>query len=207
MRHWKTALGFIFVLPVPLVFFYLAIRIPSGSTVAVSQPIVLSPGHTEVAFHTNYPGRHRIAIEFDEPKKIQFSPRDCITEEGFQPGDCNAIHAGFTGTWTLASNGRVVQQGTIPATLRQMSGPFSSSICVFQAKRSATYKFALDILSDGSRLAPAQPHLDVYVWQPEFGETQFMYKLIKAATYFAAVLSLFIGFLLLIMATWPTTRS
>jgi hypothetical protein len=148
---------------------YVSRHFDRPNSAAASVPLALSPGHFSRDFTPDYSLKHKIAIEFDEPRNIQFSKSDCVTARHFPAGECNGIPTRFQGAWTLTSRGNTVAKGTIAPIMRE--GPFSAVLGSFKAQQRVPYRLDLEILTDGTRFTSAKPPLSVAVFVPEFAET------------------------------------
>lgn len=139
--------------------------------VAIEEPLSLNPGHVSARFLAGYNARYCAGIEFGAEQELLFAKPNCVPLPNYSPEDCSGIPAGLNISWTLINGRQVIKRGSAETTIWRVSGSPFLGFGTFHLEGGRCYRLDVEIMNDGSRLAPAQPRLSVHVFQAEFAET------------------------------------
>jgi hypothetical protein len=176
MRLSRTSLvGLIFVFLGIALFGTWALWLDTRVTRPVYLPMSMTVGHFRTpGFKVNLNKLYTIEIEVE--KKIPFDTLNCLlgTSTGPTSSDlkeCDDKPSVVRASWVLLSDGHVVAQGTTDDQRRGAWGnnTIARELGDFQSQSGRRYVLDVNVLSDGSALAPGNPHLKIEV-HPMFYE-------------------------------------
>jgi hypothetical protein len=147
----------------------------------LSKPISMSPGRVSTGeFGVDVSESYRIAIEFKKPTAIPSDTLDCLVGMAqWEPQvKCGGTHSVVNVKWTLYNGGSVVGDGSTEGGHGYWAFGPSVSIGGFHGEERHRYALELDILSDGSQLAPAEPQLTVKPASLEYYEDRDIGRLL-----------------------------
>lgn len=160
-----TKIGLGFVLAGLLLFGGWILYLETRRYVPIDIPVAMSVGHIGTReFTVNMSGRYEIEIEVQ--KKIPFDTLNCLL--GMSPSaqkDCPDSPAVVNASWVLWSDGKIEQSGSSADDKggAWASDTISREIGYFDGKPGHKYRLEVDILADGTRLAPRDPHFKVSI--------------------------------------------
>jgi hypothetical protein len=167
----------------------------------VDVPMSMAVGHVRTReFKINLNALYIIDIEVQ--KTIPFDTLNCLLGTAMGPAstalqDCPDRPSVVKATWVLTSNGQTVARGSSDDHRygAWMNSAISRELGHFQSQSGRRYVLDVDVLADGSPLAPGNPRLKVEV-HPMFYEDVMVGGAIMFLT--ALVLALIGGILLVI---------
>lgn len=130
----------------------------------VNAPVTLSTGQGITSeFKLNFDGLYLIEIEAQ--KTIPLDALRCLMGLEFDSSRCKDVPPAIAANWLLSSNGREIRHGS---SADQHAAPPEDSgvtrvIGEFQGKAGQEYRLQVTFTADGTKLAPASPHLKVAV--------------------------------------------
>ena len=136
-------------------------------------PISMSPGRVSTGeFGVDVSELYRIAIGFNKPTAIPSDTLDCLVGLARWELDvnCGATHSVVNAKWTLYSGGNVVGRGSSQEGQGYWAVGPVVAIGGFHGERGRRYTLDVDMLTDGSQLAPAEPQLLIAVADLEYYE-------------------------------------
>jgi hypothetical protein len=159
----------------------------------VNIPISMSIGHVrtrEFKLNINAP----YTIEVEVQKNIPFDTLNCLLGMTMAPRstdlqECPDSPSVVKASWVLTSNGQVVAQGSSDdyRSGAWMNDSISRELGHFQSQSGRRYVLDVDVLADGSSLAPGNPRLKVEV-HPEVYEGNIVWSYILFLAMGAVVL-------------------
>src|ERR1700722_10850446 len=133
----------------------------------VNVPIPMTIGHVRTReFKLNLNAPYTIQIEVQ--KTIPFETLNCLLGTSMAPTstdlqDCPNIPSVVKAAWILTSEGQVVAKGSSDdyRSGAWMNDSISRELGHFQSQRGRRYVLDVDVVEDGSSLAPGNPRLKV----------------------------------------------
>jgi len=135
----------------------------------VNIPISMTVGHVRTReFKLNMNALYTIEVEVQ--KTIPFDTLNCLLGTSMAPmstdlQDCPNVPSVVKASWILTSDGRVVAQGSSDdyRSGAWMNDSISRELGNFQSRRGQRYVLDVNVLANGSSLAPGNPRLKVEV--------------------------------------------
>jgi hypothetical protein len=161
-------------------------------------PVSMSPGYIRTPeFKVNLHAVYLIEISAENDK----FPKDtlhCLLGYKFLDSDCAETPSVVKASWVLSSGGQMIAQGSSdgPGGGAVMKDTIARVIGTFDSEEGCPYVLNVNILGDGSKLAPGHPHLKVEVFP---GSVAALFWLPATAFFLSATIEL-IAVLLLIFA-------
>lgn len=147
----------------------------------LSRPISMSAGRVSTGeFGVDISESYRFAIEFKKPTAIPSDTLDCLVGLAqWEPQvHCGETHSVVKLNWTIYSGGRVVGRGSAKEGNGYWSRGPTVTIGGFHGEEGHRYSLDVDILTDGSQLAPAEPQLVIQVANLEYYDSPHFYSLL-----------------------------
>lgn len=168
----------------------------------VNIPISMAVGHVRTkVFKLNMSAPYTIDVEVQ--KKIPFDTLNCLLGMATAPAstalqDCPDRPSVVKVSWVLKSDGQIVAQGSSDdyRSGAWANDSISRELGHFQSQIGRRYVLEVDVLSDGSALAPGHPRLKVEV-HPEVYEGHMVWT---AVLFLAMAVLVFVGAIFLIIS-------
>jgi hypothetical protein len=136
----------------------------------VDIPIKMVVGHVNTpTFKVNRNARYDIEIEVQ--KRIPFETLNCLLGTAMKPSstdlqECPDKPSVVKASWVLISDGQIVAHGSSDDHRYGAWGndSIARELGSFQSESGRSYALGVDVLSDGSALAPGNPHLKIEVF-------------------------------------------
>jgi hypothetical protein len=150
----------------------------------VNIPISMDIGHTRTReFKLNMNAPYMIEIEVQK-EKIPFDTLNCLLGTAMSPmstnlRECPDRPSVVKASWVLTSGGQTVAQGSTDdyRSGAWMNDSIARELGHFQSQNGRRYVLDVDVLEDGSLLAPGNPRLKVEV-HPEVYEGNMVWSAI-----------------------------
>lgn len=167
----------------------------------VDIPIKMAVGHVNTpSFKVNRNAPYDIEIEVQ--KRIPFDTLNCLLGTAMQPHstdlqECPDKPSVVKASWVLTSDGQIVAHGSSEDHRygAWTNDSIARELGSFQSESGRSYALSVDVLSDGSALAPGNPHLKVEVFPSVYEDEMVGSALVML---FSILLVLVGGILLLI---------
>ncbi len=168
----------------------------------VNIPISMAVGHVRThEFKLNMNAPYTIDVEVQ--KKIPFDTLNCLLGMTMAPTstalqECPDRPSVVKASWVLKSDGQIVAQGSSDdyRSGAWANDSISRELGHFQSESGRRYVLEVDVLSDGSALAPGNPRLKVEV-HPEVYEGNMVWS---AILFLAMGVLVFVGAIFLIVS-------
>ncbi len=163
LTHWLGRLGVVLLLAGIGVFIGNRVWYDTRTWTPIDLPVALTVGHLSTPeFRVNLQDSFEIELAVDRP--VPRALMDTVLGIGELPSSQPAGLRGFQLAWALRRAGHVVQRGLSDGHGEGYWGNTTGRVLgYFPAQKGQPYRLDIDVLEDGSRLAPYHPHLKVTV--------------------------------------------
>ncbi|MCU1308587.1 MAG: hypothetical protein JWN45_3282, partial [Acidobacteriaceae bacterium] len=158
-----SRIGLLFLFLGALLFAGWVLWVKTRITRPVDMPVSMSPGHFRSReFNINLEAVYLIEIAADK-NKIPADTLRCLLGYKILDSDCAETPSVVKASWVLSSGGHVMAHGTTddPGGGAVTNNEIARAIGAFDGEEGCRYVLDVDILGDGSKLAPGNPRLRV----------------------------------------------